>query len=269
LLVALLVALLVTLFVVALLAAPAGAQGNEGCAIPREVQKFTGTENQITPEFDITGNRFRLRWDITDLDDDPAGDSFIIRTRENGTEVGESVVVSDEGSGSEIILEGPGTFTLEIESEGFQYTVAVEDCTGDNNGGETIGGDTNGDNNKQRNQRQRRVVRNNIIINNNESSNAEGEDDEIDEITETKDEADILNDEADALDNSTPADVDEQAPVDRPRGDVVDEVPTSGPLPNTGGVPVATGTVLALVLFGAGLLSIRIVMLWRNRTGGG
>ena len=139
-----------------------------------------------------------------------------------------------------------------------------------NNGGETIGGgDTNGDNNKQRNQRQRRVVRNNIIINNNESSTPEGEDDEIDEITETKDEADILNDEADALDNSTPADVDEQAPVDRPRGDVVDEVPTSGPLPDTGGVPVATGTVLALVLFGAGLLSIRIVMLWRNRTGGG
>jgi hypothetical protein len=137
-----------------------------------------------------------------------------------------------------------------------------------NNGGETIGGDTNGDNNKQRNQRQRRVVRNNIIINN-ESSTSEGEDDEIDEITETKDEADILNDEADALDNSTPADADEQAPVHRPQGDVVNEVPTSGPLPNTGGVPVATGTVLAVVLFGAGLLSIRIVMLWRKRTRGG
>ena len=50
-----------------------------------------------------------------------------------------------------------------------------------------------------------------------------------------------------------------------PQGDVVDEVPTSGPLPETGGVPVATGTVLALVLFGAGLLTVRLVMIWRGR----
>ncbi len=45
----------------------------------------------------------------------------------------------------------------------------------------------------------------------------------------------------------------------------MDEVPTSGPLPNTGGVPIAAGTVLALVFFGAGLLMVRLVMIWRER----
>ncbi len=50
-----------------------------------------------------------------------------------------------------------------------------------------------------------------------------------------------------------------------PQGNVVDEIPTSGPLPETGGAPVATGTVLALVLFGGGLLAVRLVMVWRER----
>jgi len=64
---------------------------------------------------------------------------------------------------------------------------------------------------------------------------------------------------------SSGGDPDEQAPVTDPQGDVVDEVPTSGPLPNTGGLPVAAGTVVALVLFGAGLLAVRLVMIWRER----
>ena len=64
---------------------------------------------------------------------------------------------------------------------------------------------------------------------------------------------------------SAGGDPDAFAPETSTQGDVVDEVPTSGPLPNTGGVPVATGTVLALVLFGAGLLAVRLVMVWRER----
>jgi hypothetical protein len=60
-------------------------------------------------------------------------------------------------------------------------------------------------------------------------------------------------------------DPDEQEPLRSAPDDVVDEIPTSGPLPNTGGLPVATGTVLALVLFGGGLLVVRLVMIWRAR----
>jgi hypothetical protein len=60
-------------------------------------------------------------------------------------------------------------------------------------------------------------------------------------------------------------DPDELVPETSTQGDVVDEVPTSGPLPNTGGVPVAAGAVVALVLFGAGLLMVWLVMIWRGR----
>ena len=60
-------------------------------------------------------------------------------------------------------------------------------------------------------------------------------------------------------------DPDEQAPVDGPVGPVEDEIATEGPLPNTGGVPVVAGGVVAMVLFGAGLLAVRLVMIWRER----
>ena len=60
-------------------------------------------------------------------------------------------------------------------------------------------------------------------------------------------------------------DPDELSPETSVPADVVDEIPTSGPLPNTGGLPVATGTVVAMVLFGGGLLAVRLVMIWRAR----
>jgi hypothetical protein len=119
-------------FTVVLSTVPSEAQqGNEGCADPRQVRTFNGTQNQITPAFDITGNTFRLRYEVTDLDDEPGFDSLSIRPiAEDGIGVGDSVLVFDPGNGSKNILEGPGSFTLEIESEGFEYNVIVEDCTG-------------------------------------------------------------------------------------------------------------------------------------------
>ncbi len=106
-------------------------QADEGCENPQLVDTFRGTENQITSEFDVTGNTFRLPYNIMDLDEDPGFDSFSIRPiGENGIGVGQSVLVFDEGSGTENILEGPGSFTLQIESDGFEYNVIVEDCVG-------------------------------------------------------------------------------------------------------------------------------------------
>lgn len=107
------------------------AQEDEGCADPQTVDTFNGTENQRTRPFNITGTTFRLRYEITDLDEDPGFDSFSIRPfGEDGLGVGDSVLVFDPGAGSQNILEGPETFTLEIESDGFEYSVAVDDCTG-------------------------------------------------------------------------------------------------------------------------------------------
>lgn len=119
-------------FSVLLFTMPSEAQqDNEGCANPRQVQTFNGTQNQITPSFNITGNTFRLRYEVTDLDEDPGFDSLSIRPiAEDGIGVGDSVLVFDPGSGSKNILDGPGNFTLEIETEGFEYNVIVDDCTG-------------------------------------------------------------------------------------------------------------------------------------------
>ena len=133
-------------------------QGDEGCENPEQVDTFTGTENQITPNFDITGNTFRLRYEITDLDDDPGFDSFNIRPiGEDGIGVGQSVLVFDEGSGTENILEGPGAFSLEIQSEGFEYTVTVEDCVGTNQN------DGNRNNGQNRSNRNRSTPENSVI----------------------------------------------------------------------------------------------------------
>jgi hypothetical protein len=107
--------------------------GDEGCPNPDQIDTFTGTENQITPDFNITGNTFGVSYEITDFDEEPGSDSFLIRAiGEDGFQAGDSVLVFDEGSDSVNILEGPGDFSLEIESEGFEYTVTVEDCVGTN-----------------------------------------------------------------------------------------------------------------------------------------
>lgn len=129
--VALLVAGVMLSFYAILISGRPEAQEDEGCADPQTVDTFNGTENQRTRPFNITGTTFRLRYDLTDLDEDPGFDSFTIRPfGEDGIGVPESVLVFDPGAGSQNILEGPETFTLEIESDGFEYSVAVDDCTG-------------------------------------------------------------------------------------------------------------------------------------------
>jgi hypothetical protein len=122
-------ALLSALFASALLSDPTWAQSNEGCPGPVQVARFEGQENRNTDDFNITGDTFRVRYTITELDRDPVlFDRFLIRPRENDLGVGQSILVFEPGSGSENILEGPGTFDLQIESDGFQYTVFVDDC---------------------------------------------------------------------------------------------------------------------------------------------
>ncbi len=108
---------------------------------------------------------------------------------------------------------------------------------------------------------------------NDEGTDGEGTDgDDFDTDSEGDDDGVSATADEDGAEASTPGasasaggDPDEQAPERSTRGDVVDEVPTSGPLPNTGGAPVAAGTVLAMVLFGVGLLTVRLVMVWRER----
>ncbi|MCA1719096.1 MAG: hypothetical protein LC781_20485 [Actinobacteria bacterium] len=136
---------------------------------------------------------------------------------------------------------------------------------GDGDGGDIDDADTNGDGVVSQQEREAADAENDL---NGEDTDGqysdEGNDDDGDGVSATSD--------GDGAEASTPGafassggDPDELAPETSTQGDVVDEIPTSGPLPNTGGVPVAAGTVVALVLFGAGLLVVRLVMIWRGR----
>ena len=65
---------------------------------------------------------------------------------------------------------------------------------------------------------------------------------------------------------ATAGDPDELAPETSVPGDVIDEIPTSGPLPETGGTSLANSViVVGMVLLGAGLLVIRLAAIWRGR----
>ena len=192
------------------------------------------------------------------------------------------------------VNEGPGQFVLDVAQVNADYDIVVEDCGASNNTAKkrknnrnNNGRGNNGNNNNR--DRFRDFLNAEEDLFNDEISTLEDaendlEDEELTDGELTNDDPfDNSTDDSgdsgvsatadeDGAEASTPGasasaggDPDNQAPVRRPKGNVVDEVPTSGPLPNTGGVPVAAGTVLALVLFGAGLLVVRLVMIWRER----
>lgn len=106
-------------------------QDDEGCANPQLVDTFSGTENQITPEFETTGNTFRLSFETTLIDSEGFGGSLDIEVLdESGQPIGQGPLVFDEVQDSENILVGPGIFALDIRADNVEYTVTVEDCVG-------------------------------------------------------------------------------------------------------------------------------------------
>lgn len=104
---------------------------DEGCDNPEEVATFDRTENQITPDFEITGDTFRLTYEATVIDPDEFASFTADAVGEDGFPVDFIPLTFDDASDSVNVLEGPGTFNLEIESTNFEYIIIVEDCVGD------------------------------------------------------------------------------------------------------------------------------------------
>jgi hypothetical protein len=102
---------------------------DEGCASPTSVETFVGTENQRTPQFEITGDTFRLTYDVevTDPNGFPVLEVDVLD--ESGQFIGEGFITFED-DGSEVILAGPGVFSLEIRADDVAYEVVVEDCGG-------------------------------------------------------------------------------------------------------------------------------------------
>jgi hypothetical protein len=122
-------------------------QAQEDC---REVLSLgPETENQLTEPFDIEGNSFRVSGDLRNTDPEESLQSLTIRPIDQDTELAaDTILIQDVGAFEETVLEGPGTFALEIEmgvSGSEEYTVQVEDCGATPRGGpgEPKGGSTN------------------------------------------------------------------------------------------------------------------------------
>ena len=124
------------------------SQGEEGCANPQEIETFSGSENQQTAPFDVTGESFRIRFET-----EPAGQDPFLPTvevdvlNENGRPIGEGFLAFEGEDGTENILAGPGTFRLEIRADEASYELTVEDCgapADDGNGDNGDQGDGNG-----------------------------------------------------------------------------------------------------------------------------
>lgn len=111
--------------------------GVEGCENPEVVDTFTGSNSQITPPFEITGNTFRLSYeaDLIESGEFQTGSLFIDSVdEEDGLSVPfgslDAFSIDGPSNDSTNVLEGPGTFSLEIEARNVEYTVTVEDCVG-------------------------------------------------------------------------------------------------------------------------------------------
>lgn len=105
-------------------------QPDEGCSNPELVETFTGTENRLTPEFQITGSTFRLTFDVVEVLDPNGFPTLEADVRDDtGQPIGQGFLTFEE-DGSENILQGPGTFSLDIRAGDVRYEIAVEDCVG-------------------------------------------------------------------------------------------------------------------------------------------
>jgi len=121
-------------------------QSDEGCSNPLVVETFSGSNSQITSPFEIAGNTFRLTLEAEPVRQGEHASIFIesFEETEGNVPFGNLDVNPVEGPVTQTanVLEGPGTFNLEIEANNTRYEITVEDCGG--RGGTTGGGTTEG-----------------------------------------------------------------------------------------------------------------------------
>jgi hypothetical protein len=89
----------------------------------------TGRDLRVGP-FDIDGDRFRLTYKTTDLDENGVPFLDVTVLDKDKKEAG-GRVIRDEGTEKEIVTEAPGRFTLETRADDLRYEIAIEDCAGE------------------------------------------------------------------------------------------------------------------------------------------
>jgi hypothetical protein len=89
-------------------------------------------DDLIIGPFRITGEKFRLTYETTDADESGLPFFDVTVLDEARDEIG-GMVIFEAGIEREIIIAGPGNFTLEARAEDLKYTIIAEDCAGGDN----------------------------------------------------------------------------------------------------------------------------------------
>jgi len=113
----------------------------------RQVETFSGTGDQTTPQFEINGTEWRFSTTATPTSD-TSGEANVTAQDEGGSSVGTSVSLVDPeanptDSTSSPILDGPGAFTLKIVASGVEYNILVCESTAEGGGSQKGGDSTN------------------------------------------------------------------------------------------------------------------------------
>lgn len=110
-------------------------EDDQECPVPEEVNTTTGSGDEQSSVFDITGQSFRVTIDVAPTSEDPdlAGVTVFVNTEDD-----DSVTrIAKEGEGTEasIVNAGEDSFFLDILAANADYEITVEDCTGDTGDG--------------------------------------------------------------------------------------------------------------------------------------
>ena len=111
-----------------------GSGASEGCDKPREVATFTGQERRRTPAFEVSTDVMRIRYfmepttntggflavDVLKQNSNLPFDGFVSR-----------FVNGPSGGSTNILLDTPGSYFLEIDPFDVNYQIAVDACGGD------------------------------------------------------------------------------------------------------------------------------------------
>ena len=220
---------------------PAARQDGQ-CQGAEEIGTVGPTDRNVTVvEFRTDGDKFRLTYKITDLDDNgvPLLDATVLD--EDDDEVG-GQIIREQGTETEIVTENPGTFTLEITAEDLTYEITVEDCTGkDQSSG------NNGSNGNNRSNGNNGSSGNNRSATTGQYGRGLGDD------------LGIGNDLG--LGDNPGLGIGQDAGIPE---DVITETIPNKPLPDTGGMPLFGLAVIGLACVGLGVAALRsaIRRLW-------
>ena len=116
------------------------------CSETTTVLEIDSTTADRTESFRTTQRSFLVTYDVNFTDDQNSDNSFDLEIRD-GSRVVQSETSTEDGPSSFLVLEQPGTFTVEADVEpdkAAEYEVLIEECA-DEDGGGGNGGGTPGD----------------------------------------------------------------------------------------------------------------------------